>query len=188
MTWQLLLFTTVGEGTVFPRSGHETALIGGEIPLTMRSNTSDLSARYIANGRPVTRPARFVPRWVRMIAGAIASVAALGLLFAAQPPAAAIRSDLMESAEALRAIPANASPASVSATLHSALPGRSVQFDTAGFPTVVAVTMLNLDWQSCIAAERSARRLEGRVVVELDGYPSAEDCHDSNDMTWRLMP
>ena len=177
----------VGEGTIFPRSGHQSAQIGSEIPLTM-GNTSELSAPYLAKSRPMTRRTGGTARSVRIIAGAVAAVAALAMLFAARPPEAAIRSDLAASADALRAIPANASPASVTAILRSALPGRSVQIDPAGFPTVVAVTMRNLDWQSCIAAERKARRLEGRVVIELEGYQSAEDCRDSNDMTWRLMP
>ena len=151
-------------------------------------NASELSAPYRAKDGPMTRRTGGTARSIRVIAGAAAAVAALALLFAARPPGAAIRSDLAASADALQALPANASPASVTATLRSALAGRAVQVDPAGFPTVVAITLRDLDWQSCIAAERSARRLEGRVVVELEGYGSAQDCRDRNDMTWRFMP
>src|SRR6185312_2242497 len=97
-------------------------------------NTSELAAPYLANGRSTTRRTGRAPRAVRIIAGAAAAVAALAMLFAARPPGAAIRSDLSASAEALGAIPANASPASVKATLRAALPGRSMRVDPAGFP------------------------------------------------------
>lgn len=149
---------------------------------------SDLSAPFPARGRPVRRRNDPAPRSVRTIAGAAAAVAALAFLFAARPPGAAIHSDLASGAAALRTLSASASPASVTAALRSALPGRAMRVDPAGFPSVVAVTLQNLDWPSCIAAERSVRRLEGQVVVELEGYASPDDCRSSNDMTWRLMP
>ena len=129
-----------------------------------------------------------MPRSLRTIAGAVAAVAALAFLFGARTPGAAIHSDLASGAAALRTLPASASPAYVTAAVRAALPGRAIRVDPAGFPAVVAVTFRDLDWQSCIAAERSVRRLEGPVVVELEGYPSPEDCRDSNDMTWHLMP
>jgi hypothetical protein len=148
--------------------------------------TSPLPAPFLALSRPA--PRWIAPRSTRIIAGAAAAVVALAFLFAARPPGDAIRGDLASAAAALGTTPASASPARVAAVLRAALPGRALRVDPAGFPTVVAITLQGLDWQTCVAAERSARRLEGRVVVELDGYPSPEDCRDANDMTWRLMP
>jgi hypothetical protein len=35
---------------------------------------------------------------------------------------------------------------------------------------------------------RQARRIDGLVVVNLEGYRSVADCRERNDMTWWLMP
>jgi hypothetical protein len=129
-----------------------------------------------------------LPRWVRVIVIAAAVVVALGVLFAARPPGMAIRGDLAAGASALRELPSNASTTRVTATLRSAMHGRSVRVDPSGFPRSVSVTLKDLDWRSCVAAETSARRLEGQVVVELQAFGSPDACRESNNMTWRFMP
>jgi hypothetical protein len=60
--------------------------------------------------------------------------------------------------------------------------------DPARFPAEIAVTLHGLDLISCRDAVAKARRIEGPVVVELDGYGAPGDCRDDNDMTWRFMP
>jgi hypothetical protein len=149
---------------------------------------SPVSAPFPAPSLPA--PRRLGRAWhpLRIIGPPAAVFVALAFLFAARSPGDAIHNDLVSGAAALRAIPASASPESVTAALRAALPGRALRIDAAGFPAAVAVTFQDLDWQSCAAAERSARRLEGRVVVELEGFASPADCGDRNDMTWRLMP
>ena len=52
----------------------------------------------------------------------------------------------------------------------------------------VSVTLQHLDKIACLDAGIVARRMEGLVVVELEGYRSAEDCGDDNDMTWWILP
>ena len=149
---------------------------------------SDLSAASSARGRFAQCWNGSAPRSLLTVAGAAAVVAALAFLFGAGAPGAAIHSDLASGAAALRTLPASASPARVTAALRAALPGRGIRVDSAGFPAVVAVTFPDMDRPSCVAAERSSRRLEGQVVIDLEGYASPEDCRASNDMTWRLMP
>jgi hypothetical protein len=153
----------------------------------MRS-PSPVSATFPAQSPPAPRRRGGVRHRLRTIGGAAVIFAGLAFLFAAPPPGDAILSDLASGAAALRAIPASAAPERVTAALRAALPGRALRIDAAGFPAVVGVTFQALDWQSCTAAERSARRLEGQVVVELVGYASPADCRGSNDMSWRFMP
>jgi hypothetical protein len=139
----------------------------------------------------VSRPARWswrLPYAVKIIAAAAAIVVSLGMLFSARPPGAAIRGDLASGAAVVQALPANASPGRVANDVREAMRGRIVRVDPSNFPTAVAVTLTDLDWRSCIAARQAARRIEGRVVVQLQAYGSAEDCRASNDMTWRFMP
>jgi len=139
-------------------------------------------------GRPAARWRWRLPYAVKIIAGAVAIVVATGMLFSARPPGAAIRGDLASGAAAVQALPANASPTRVTNDVREAMRGRTVQVDPSNFPTAVAVTIQDLDWRSCVAAEQAARRIEGKVVVQLQGYAAAADCRDSNDMTWRFMP
>jgi hypothetical protein len=58
----------------------------------------------------------------------------------------------------------------------------------AKFWPQVSVTLQHLDRITCVDASIVARRMEGLVVVELEGYRSAKDCGDDNDMTWRILP
>jgi hypothetical protein len=139
-----------------------------------------------ASGRRAAR-AR-LPRGARIIAGALAAVAALALLFGARSPGGEIRGDLIAAGDALRTLPATASPDTVTAELQRAFAGRGASIDASGFPAIVRVTLPQVERQGCVAAAQSARRIEGRVVIELEGYGSADACGPVNAMTWRLMP
>jgi hypothetical protein len=149
---------------------------------------SHASASPLFAGRPVARWNWRLPYVVKIFAAAAAIVVAMGLLFYAHPPGAAIRGDLVSGAAAVQALPANARPARVAKDVREAMRGRAVRVDPTGFPTAVAVTLLDIDWRNCVAAEQAARRIEGKVVVQLQGYAASEDCRTSNDMTWRFMP
>ncbi len=127
-------------------------------------------------------------RRLRVLGAAAAIVAGCVVLFASQPPGAALRGDLAAAADAVAALPATATAPEVTAALAAPLRGRAVTVDAAQFPAIVGVTLHALDRQSCIAARAQARRLEGTVVVQLDGFATAADCRASNDMTWRFMP
>jgi hypothetical protein len=52
----------------------------------------------------------------------------------------------------------------------------------------VSVTLQHLHGATCVDASIVARRIEGLVVVELDGYRSGKDCGGDNDMPWRILP
>jgi hypothetical protein len=60
--------------------------------------------------------------------------------------------------------------------------------DASRFPAEVDVTLRDVDGVTCLEAEDEARRIEGPVVVQLEGYQSADTCRQNNVMTWRLLP
>jgi len=125
---------------------------------------------------------------IRTLAAAVAITAGCAVLFASQSPDAALRGDLAAAAGVVGALPTTASAEDVDAALAGPLRGRVFTVDAAGFPSLVAITFHGLDRQSCAVARAKARRLEGKVVVELEGYGAPADCGVRNDMTWRLMP
>jgi hypothetical protein len=149
---------------------------------------SPIPAASLLVSRPSVRWNWRLPRPARIVVIGLAALVGLEFLFAARPPGMAIRADLAAGAAALRALPSNASPPRVTAAVRDAIRDRSVQVDPSRFPTAVAVTIQDLDWRSCVAAQDAARRLEGKVVVELQGFASADACRESNAMTWWLMP
>jgi len=128
------------------------------------------------------------PRRTHVLVGAACVVAACALLFASEPPGAALKDDLTAVAGVVRALPASTARPRVDAAVKQSFRGRAVSVDSAEFPSVVNVTFHGIDRKSCLAAEASARRLEGAVVVELVGFPAKSDCGSRNDMTWRIMP
>jgi hypothetical protein len=52
----------------------------------------------------------------------------------------------------------------------------------------VTVTLHGLMRRTCLDVLANTRRIDGRVAIALQGYATAEDCHDENDMTWRISP
>jgi len=63
-----------------------------------------------------------------------------------------------------------------------------VDIDMARLAPNVAVTLRGVLREDCLDALRQARHINGPVVIALEGYGSAVDCRDHNDMTWWLMP
>lgn len=149
--------------------------------------TSSTLALFRRQETPIGRRI-FSARRLRVLAGAGVVVAALALLFASQPPGAAIRDDLAAAAAVAAMLPMKTEPEAVVQALHASFRGRTVTVDAEAFPAVIYVTIRALDKKSCAAALGSARRLEGLVVIELEHYRSTANCRDSNDMTWRIMP
>jgi hypothetical protein len=127
-------------------------------------------------------------RPLRAFAAAAAALAALSFLFASEPPGQAVRGDLAAAAARLGAMPETASPARVASDLVRDFSGEDATVDPAQFPAAVTVTLHGLDRNSCKAALRSAQRIEGRVVVELENRDANAQCGERNDLTWRLMP
>jgi hypothetical protein len=122
---------------------------------------------------------------------ALLAIAALGVqqtVLALQSPGEAIRGNLKKAAAESSTLPFTATSAEVQQAIGPYFAGFDATVDTRGFPTSVAVTLHGLDRVSCVDAISLARRFEGRVVVNLVGYSSAQDCLQRNDMTWRIMP
>lgn len=130
-----------------------------------------------------------LPRQVKLVvAAAMLLVAADQLWFALQTPAQAIRDGLVAAAAETDALPWTASPAEVQLAVSRQFSGRAVSVDATRFPVEVSVALAGVDRATCLEARRRIHRIEGAVVVALDGYGSAADCRAQNDMTWRIMP
>lgn len=135
--------------------------------------------------------ARRAPGFVRRLAAvALVLLAAYPFSFLLQSPAGAIREALAAAAAEARDLPWNRSPAEVEAAIarHFAGTAAHVQVDARRFPALVTVTLDRLNRDTCLEARKVARRMEGSVVVMLEGYGSAADCGQENRMVWRIMP
>jgi hypothetical protein len=119
-----------------------------------------------------------------VVAAAIGGNAALQ---ASRSPGQVIRSELVAAAAEL-ASPAGPYPTEASTrAIRRHFSEHSVALQTDSWP-LVSATLQHLDKATCVDASTTARRMEGLVVVELDGYRSAEDCGTDNAMTWRILP
>lgn len=105
---------------------------------------------------------------------------------ASRSPGQAIRSELVAAAELTS--PAGPYPTEASTrAIRRHFREHSVVLQVGLWP-IVSVTLQHLDKVTCVDASTVARRIEGLVVVELEGYRSPEDCGADNAMTWRLLP
>jgi hypothetical protein len=141
--------------------------------------TVPLSAPFVAAPRR---------RRLRTLVRATAAVGVFTMLAMPERPESVIGGDLAAGASALNGLPADATRDAIRRTLESSFPGRAVSVDAGRFPAAVDVTLQGVDRPTCVSAEASARRIEGKVVIELQGYPSPAACRAANDMTWRFLP
>jgi hypothetical protein len=139
---------------------------------------------------PLSAPIVAAPRQrrLRTIARATAAVGVFTMLAMPERPESVIGGDLASGASALNDLPANATRDAVRRTLESSFPGNAVSVDAGRFPTAVDVTLQGVDRPTCVSAASSARRIEGKVVIELQGFSSPAACRAANDMTWRFLP
>jgi hypothetical protein len=130
-----------------------------------------------------------LPRTLRVLMAAwLVLAAGYETSLALQSPAQRIRYELKAAAADLHALPWTRADDRVQLAIARNLDDRAFQVDVAKFPAEVAVTLPSLDRKTCIEARTAARRIEGPVVVALDGYGSVADCRDDNTMVWRIMP
>ena len=132
--------------------------------------------------------ARTPRRWRLLAAAGMLLVAGYQLSLALQTPAQSIRSALTAAADEAAALPWNRKPDQVQLAIGRHFAGRDFSIEPARFPAEVAVILADLDRETCLEARRLARRIEGDVVITLDGYGSATDCQARNTMTWHIMP
>lgn len=137
--------------------------------------------------RPLRRlPPQFtVALWVIAVVG-LALLAGYELAASRQSPAAAIRHDLLQAASDIR-LPGPAPREAGRRALLRHFSKQHATLDTRSWPAV-AITLQGLDRATCVDATSIAGRIEGLVVVQLEGYASAADCGETNTMSWRIMP
>jgi hypothetical protein len=125
--------------------------------------------------------------WVLACLGAMLQ-AGYQLFHVLEPPAYAIRSELEAAASEMRSqFALDPSPA-VLAAMRQDFAGQDVWIATIPMSSVIAVTLQGLDRGVCVELEAKARRIEGPVVVMLQGYAVPEDCGSRNEITWWIMP
>jgi hypothetical protein len=130
-----------------------------------------------------------VPRLLRALAAAgLLLIAGQQLFLALQSPAHQIKRQLIAAAEETGRLPWTRSQDQVRGDLARHFGADAVTVDSTSFPAAVSVAFTGLDKNICVEANELARRIEGSVVVALEGYRSAADCRESNTMVWRIMP
>ncbi|HEV2549134.1 MAG TPA: hypothetical protein VGU20_17465 [Stellaceae bacterium] len=131
--------------------------------------------------------------WLHRVPLGVRAFALAGLMMAGgyqvslalQTPGQLIRGQLEAAGAETAALPWNRSRDQVVAAVARHFAGRDVRIDATKFPVLVAVTLPDIDRNTCEEAHNIARRIEGSVVVAL---ASTAPCGDSNAMVWRIMP
>jgi hypothetical protein len=132
---------------------------------------------------------RRMPRSLQLLAAAaMLATAGYQLSLALQTPGQSIRDALTAAAEDAAHIPSTRRLDDVRLALARHFTGQDVRIEPSGFPSEIAVVLDGLDRATCLEARQMARRIEGDVVIALDGYGTAADCLERNAMTWHILP
>jgi hypothetical protein len=106
----------------------------------------------------------------------------------AEPPDDAIRHELKATAGEMRNLLVPEPSPPVLAAMRQDFAGREVSIAPILASSIVTVTLHGLDRNACVGALAKARRIDGPVVVQLQGNGTAADCGSRNEMTWWVMP
>jgi hypothetical protein len=106
---------------------------------------------------------------------------------ALESPGGVIRHDLIQAGTEVAQLRWSAPRERVRQSVSGHFPGYRASVDAAGFPVYVTVTLNDLDRDACRDAYRTARRIEGRVLIEIEG-PGDVACQDGTALTWRIVP
>ncbi len=109
------------------------------------------------------------------------------ILTALQPPAQAIRSELVAAAAELSSRVGPQPTEAQTRAIQRHFRSHAAAGGTESWPQV-SVTLRHLDRATCIDATSLDSPIEGLVVIELERYRSAQHCSDDNDMTWWMLP
>jgi hypothetical protein len=128
-------------------------------------------------------------RWllVPVLIAAVILTGAYEAHLALQSPGAIIRHGLVRAGVEVADLAWSTPTARVQQTVSQHFPDYRATVDAARFPADVTVTLHDLDPATCRAAYRSAARIEGRVVIALQG-PGEPACRGATSLTWRIMP
>ena len=133
------------------------------------------------------RPWRFTRSLGTLALVTAALVGGNEVLKASRSPGDAIRSELVAAAAELTSPMGPYPTKAATRAIRRHFRAHPAALHTEFWPQV-SVTLQHLDRTTCVDARIVARRMEGLVVVELEGYRSAKDCGDGNDMTWWILP
>jgi hypothetical protein len=153
--------------------------------ITLDRQPPNLAVIAAAAQQALTR----VPSGLRVLAAAgMLLFAGQQVSLALQSPAQAIKRELVAAAAETGSLPWNRTLEQVETALGRHFTRHPASIDGARFPTEVTVALQGVDQATCLEATTLARRIEGSVVVLLQGYGSAADCTNANDMVWRIIP
>lgn len=140
--------------------------------------------------RPMLRRlARRLPRGFWILLLVLASWAGEYTLYrAVEPPGLALRHELEGAASELGQQVVLAPVPGMRQAIRRHFRESAVAVDIKRDWPNVAVSVGGISQAACLDALRHDRRIDGSVVISLQGYRSAADCGTSNDMTWWLMP
>ena len=126
-------------------------------------------------------------RWRVPIALGALLVGGYAIYLALQSPGDTLRQDLARAGANVAALPWNTPVERVEQAVSRHFAGYRASVDTTDFPTAVRVTLKDLDAATCRDARRAAERIEGQVVIAIEGADDG-DCRDGSRITWRIMP
>ncbi|HUH83524.1 MAG TPA: hypothetical protein VLX85_02885 [Stellaceae bacterium] len=130
-----------------------------------------------------------LPRiWRALAAAVLLAPVGYQAVLALETPGQSLRRELVAAADEAGALPWNRSPEQVRHAIGRYFADHAVTVDSRRFPVEVLVAVQNIDRTTCAEASEVAQRIEGSVVVALDGFRSAADCGDENRMVWHIMP
>ena len=130
---------------------------------------------------------RRLPLLWLMIIGALTLAGGLELGASLRSPGQRIHGELSAAAADLQSVMPIALSDGMLVKLRRHFREHDASVDATFWP-VVSVTLHHLDGSICRDAADKVRRIEGLVVIALERYRAADECHDDNDMTWRIMP
>jgi hypothetical protein len=129
------------------------------------------------------------PRLLWLVVAILLSWAVEAGVYAAfEPPGAALRHELTAAAAVLQVPVTLQSTPALAQAVGRPFRTRDATIDTHRLWPIVAVTVHGLSREACLDALHDTRRINGNVVIALQGYGSSTDCAVENDMTWWLMP
>lgn len=156
--------------------------------LSLVSHTRFESAEPLRSGTARRARTSRRPLAKRFTACALAVITAWTLTSVARSPGDILKTDLQAAGAMIRALGWNQPLDHVQKTVAALFPGHSIDVDASRFPARVVVTLRALDRNTCVNISDGARRIEGRVVIELRGFASPNDCGERNDMVWLILP
>ena len=145
----------------------------------------DSHSAALASVKPL---AAALGRWllvVMMAAGVLAAGYAPQL--ALETPGQVIRHDLTRAAARVARLPSFMPSERVEQTVSRYFPGYRGSVDATGFPASVSVTLRDVDPDACRDVYRKAVRIEGEVVIAIEGNGD-RTCRHRTAITWRIMP